>query len=122
GDADGRQLYRVAFRRAGDDPRLALRETVPGAAELAALRRRLDAIDRRGPDGPWTGAVLRLIDAEAGLPARDMAARLGMTRDPLKRRVRRLKELGLTESLETGYRLSPRGRALLAAFGRDGPD
>jgi hypothetical protein len=30
-----------------------------------------------------------------------------------KRDVRRLKELGLTESLEVGYRLSPRGRAFL---------
>jgi ribosomal protein S19E (S16A) len=30
-----------------------------------------------------------------------------------KARVRQLKELGLTESLEVGYRLSPRGRALL---------
>jgi ribosomal protein S19E (S16A) len=27
--------------------------------------------------------------------------------------VRKLKELGLTESLKIGYRLSPRGRALL---------
>lgn len=27
--------------------------------------------------------------------------------------VRKLKGLGLTESLEVGYRLSPRGRALL---------
>ena len=32
-----------------------------------------------------------------------------------KRDVRRLKELGLTESLEVGYRLSPRGAAVLAA-------
>lgn len=30
-----------------------------------------------------------------------------------KPRVRQLKELGLTESLEVGYRLSPRGRAVL---------
>jgi hypothetical protein len=30
---------------------------------------------------------------------------------PFKRDVRKLKELGLTESLEVGYRLSPRGRA-----------
>jgi hypothetical protein len=29
-----------------------------------------------------------------------------------KRLVRKLKELGLTESLTVGYRLSPRGRAL----------
>ena len=31
-----------------------------------------------------------------------------------KRRVRQLKELGLTESLEVGYRLSPRGADVLA--------
>ena len=37
---------------------------------------------------------------------------------PFKRRVRRLKELGLTESLEVGYRLSPRGRAVLEWIGR----
>jgi hypothetical protein len=30
--------------------------------------------------------------------------------------VRKLKGLGLTESLEVGYRLSPRGVALLAAL------
>ena len=30
-----------------------------------------------------------------------------------KRRVRQLKELGLTESLDVGYRLSPRGAAVL---------
>ena len=38
-----------------------------------------------------------------------------------KRDVRRLKELGLTESLEVGYRLSPRGRALLARLGPAAP-
>jgi hypothetical protein len=31
-----------------------------------------------------------------------------------KRRVRQLKELGLTESLETGYRLSPHGERVLS--------
>jgi hypothetical protein len=34
-----------------------------------------------------------------------------------KRRVRRLKELGRTESLHPGYRLSPRSRAVLEALG-----
>jgi hypothetical protein len=34
-----------------------------------------------------------------------------------KRNVRKLKELGLTESLDIGYRLSPRGRALLMQLG-----
>ena len=36
-----------------------------------------------------------------------------MERLRFKERVRRLKALGLTESLEVGYRLSPRGQAFL---------
>jgi hypothetical protein len=36
-----------------------------------------------------------------------------------KRRVRQLKALGLAESLEVGYRLSPRGRAVFERLGRD---
>lgn len=39
-----------------------------------------------------------------------------MATQPFKARVRRLKELGLTESLEVGYRLSPRGRAYFSAL------
>jgi hypothetical protein len=34
-------------------------------------------------------------------------------RDAFKRDVRELKELGLTESLEVGYRIAPRGRTVL---------
>jgi hypothetical protein len=39
----------------------------------------------------------------------------GRERAPFKLDVRKLKNLGLTESLEIGYRLSPRGRAYLVA-------
>ena len=45
--------------------------------------------------------------------APDLAAELGRETLSFKRDVRKLKELGLTESLEIGYRLSPRGEALL---------
>ena len=40
----------------------------------------------------------------------------GRERAPFKLDVRKLKELGLTESLNPGYRLSPRGRSLVEAF------
>jgi hypothetical protein len=46
-----------------------------------------------------------------------LAEAAGQERLAFKTRVRRLKALGLTESLEVGYRLSPRGRAFLAADG-----
>jgi hypothetical protein len=105
-------LYRIVLRYAGADPRVALREDV-APEELAALAARLDAIDARSSRGPWTWTVLELIERRPATLAADLAAQLGRERRAFKADVRRLKELGLTESLERGYRLSPRGRALL---------
>jgi DNA-binding IclR family transcriptional regulator len=57
--------------------------------------------------------VLELIDRFPGRLAAELAAQAGMETTPFKARVTRLKELGLTESLEAGYRLSPRGERVL---------
>ena len=43
-----------------------------------------------------------------------LAETLGWDRPEFKLQVRRLKALGLTISLDVGYRLSPRGEAYLA--------
>ncbi|MGZ4655791.1 MAG: hypothetical protein ACXVGE_02365 [Blastococcus sp.] len=109
----GAHVYRMRVRAAGPDPRVALREQ----AELGgAARRVLDStLDRwdavRGT--PWTRQLLRLIADQPGVRAPDLAAGLGRETLPFKRDVRRLKELGLTISLDVGYELSPRGRAYL---------
>ena len=62
--------------------------------------------------------VLGLIAERPGTRAPDLAASLGRETAPFKADVRKLKELGLTESLLVGYRLSPRGRAYLSARAR----
>jgi hypothetical protein len=112
-------LYRVGLRLAGPDPRVALREDdALDQAAVEGISARLARMDRAAPE-PWTRAYLELIEARPGVVARTLAEGLGMERDPFKIRVRRLKELGLTESLEVGYRLSPRGRAYLAATAGD---
>jgi len=104
-------LYRIAFHVAGDDPREALRENdTLGASDIAALKGHLERLDR---GDPWTGAVLSMIAEEDGRTAAEMAEQLAMEKLALKRKIRKLKELGLTESLVAGYRLSPRGRAFL---------
>lgn len=105
-------LYRIGLHLAGADPRIALRDRRPDATDLEQLVARLARLDRAAPAGPWTGAVLALIAANEATRAADLAPRLGFDRDDFKRQVRKLKNLGLTESLEVGYRLSPRGRAL----------
>ena len=112
-------VYRVDFHHAGADPREALRQADDlSEEELAGLRTRLERLDRAARDGPWTVVTLELIGDRPGVRAADLAVAAGRERLPFKADVRKLKELGLTESLEVGYQLSPRGRVLL---GRVGP-
>jgi hypothetical protein len=111
--ADG-TLYRIAFRLEGPDPRVALRERAPlDAGERAEIDARLARFDAASRHGPWTRRVLELIAERPATLAADLAAELGREKAPFKADVRKLKELGLTESLEKGYRLSPRGRSYL---------
>ncbi len=111
------EIYRIDLHLAGPDPRVALRESTPDSDEVAEVARRLDRLDRASRHGPWTAAVLQAIADNPGVRAADLAASFGRERDPFKLDVRKLKELGLTESLRPGYRLSPRGRAVLASVG-----
>ncbi len=118
-------IFRVAFHHAGADPRDALRDEVAEGAELAELRRRLDRLDRAAGDGPWTRRTLRTIAERPGVRAGALATALGRETPPFKLDVRKLKALGLTESLPVGYRIAPRGLALLDAEAppdADGPD
>jgi hypothetical protein len=107
-----RPLYRIEFRLAGPDPRVALRERADiSPEERAQIDARLSRLDAASRHGPWTRKVLELIAEQPGTRAPDLAASLGRETAPFKADVRKLKELGLTESLQIGYRLSPRGRA-----------
>lgn len=107
-------IYRVGLTHVGDDPRIALRADDQLSTETRAeLLSRLDRFDRAARDGAWTRTTLELIEANPAVRAPDLAASLGRETLNFKRDVRKLKELGLTESLDVGYRLSPRGHALL---------
>jgi hypothetical protein len=109
---DGR-LFRIRFHRLGADPRIALRQrTRISRSERSEIDARLERMDRARGE-PWTRRVLALIGDRPETHAADLAASLGREKAPFKRDVRKLKELGLTESLPIGYRLSPRGRAYL---------
>lgn len=111
---DPATVHRIAFHRVGEDPRAALRSRADlSLAERDELRATLARIDARSRRGPWTTATLELIRDRPGVRAADLAATAGRETLKFKADVRRLKELGLTESLEVGYRLSPRGAALL---------
>lgn len=102
------QVYRIALRYACEDPRLALRAADTIDEELLGKLKRLDR------EAPWTQLALTLIGANPGRRAAELARQFGRDTASFKTDVRKLKALGLTESLETGYRLSRRGETLLA--------
>src|SRR4051794_3030170 len=107
-------LHRIDFHYAGQDPRRALRDDDQlDDDELARIHRRLASMDRHRP---WTRDMLELIRDNPAIRAPDLAASRGRETLPFKADVRKLKALGLTESLPIGYRLSPRGRVVLEAL------
>jgi DNA-binding MarR family transcriptional regulator len=106
-------LYRVMLSPGGEDPRAALRQTKLSAKEADALIARLDGWDATSKHGPWAWPSLTWIKEHPGRRAQDWADTLGVEKKWIKANIRRLKAHGLTESLEVGYRLSPRGKALM---------
>jgi hypothetical protein len=110
GDRKG-TLYRIRLRYVGEDPRLALRENATlSEADAAALGQ---ALGRMDGTTPWVQRTLQLISERPGQSAQNLAEMLGLEKVKFKGNVRRLKALGLTESLDVGYRLSARGQAWL---------
>ncbi len=107
-------FYRIRFRLMGADPRIELRDqnklSVADAAEIVT---RLERLDQRSANGVWTRTVLDLIAEHPERRVAELAAMSRFDKEWLKLHVRKLKNLGLTESLNPGYRLSPRGQALL---------
>lgn len=106
-------VFRIGLRYAGPDPRIALRaDTDLDDGERDRLQQRLARLDASSPRGPWTAATVDIIERRPAIRAADLAAELGRDLVTFKRDVRKLKELGLTESLDVGYRLAPRAHAL----------
>ena len=107
--------YRVELAWAGPDPRVALRSDAElSDDDVRGIDVRLERLDRASSHGPWTMGVLDVIRRRPATRAADLAEEeFGRERDPFKIDVRKLKNLGLTHSLEVGYELSPRGKEYL---------
>lgn len=104
-------MITVSFLAPDERPDLAADDTLT-ADDVAAIAARLGRWDAAA-ETPWTRDYLTTIGDNEAVRAPDLAAGFGMDVPRFKRRVRQLKGLGLTISLDVGYRLSPRGRAFL---------
>lgn len=113
----GDRIFRIRLSWVGEDPRVELRSAVPGAAELAEVTAAVAKLDAGRRSGPWTRQILEWIRDNPGVISSELATLLRREVPPMKADIRRLKALGLTESLRIGYRLSPRGAAYLESLG-----
>jgi hypothetical protein len=96
------------------DPREALANDADlSTSDVEEIGRRLARMDRSATRGPWTDETLDIIRRRPTVRAGDLAEELGRDMLSFKVDVRKLKNLGLTVSLEKGYRISPRGDAYL---------
>ncbi|WP_405793516.1 hypothetical protein [Streptomyces sp. NBC_01506] len=110
----GDPVFRITLSYGGPDPRDAIAaDAALTSDDVARIAGALDRLDARSTRGAWTRETLRLIEGNPGTRAVDLAGTLGVEKDTLKRDIRKLKALGLTLSLDTGYALSPRGAAWL---------
>jgi hypothetical protein len=109
-------VYRIQLGTLRADPRIALRNAVSDRTALASVIERLTRLDHRAPGGAWTSRVLDIIATHPAVRAGHLCDLVGMEKPEFKVNVRKLKGLGLTESLDTGYRLSPLGQAVRAAL------
>ena len=87
--------------------------------ELDDIKLRLNRFDAASGVGNWTFRTLELIREHPGVLAAELAKKCDMDKPRFKTNVRKLKNLGLTISLEVGYMLSPRGIAFMKQLGGD---
>ncbi len=90
----------------GDRVELALVDSLT-ADDVAAITAKLAKL------GAWTTETLAIIAKRPRIAASKLAAALGRETAPFKADVVKLKKLGLTQSFEVGYEISPRGNAYL---------
>jgi hypothetical protein len=110
-------IYRMRVYFAGDDPREALRENDDlSDSELNEIVAKLRKLDKNSKRGDWTQSYLQVIHDMPNTYSGLLADYLGLDIPSFKPWVRKLKALGLTESLQLGYRLSPRGEKVLEAI------
>jgi hypothetical protein len=107
----GTLVFRVTLHHAGDGDRVAV--AMDAALDDAAVEELKKKLARLDKSERWTWRVMRLIVRRPKVAASKLARSLGRETLPFKAQVVKLKKLGLTQSFEVGYEVSPRGKALM---------
>ena len=110
-------IYRIGVHYIGEDPeKPSEKMRISDDQELTEIIATLQKLDTGSQRGNWTQLYLQMIHDQPNTHAAILAEQIGLDIPRFKPWVRKLKALGLTESLRPGYRLSPRGEKVLKAL------
>ncbi len=108
------EVFKVILHYGGEGDFAAVaHETEISDEAFNELTAKLSRMDSSGGSGPWTGKTLSLIEEHPRIAASRLAGMVKRETKSFKADVVKLKKLGLTQSFEVGYDLTPRGRAFL---------
>ncbi len=108
------EVFRVALHFGGEgDYSAAAQDAKITDEAFEQIAARLARMDSSGQSGPWSRETLDLIERHPRTAASRLAAMVQRETKPFKADVVKLKKLGLTQSFEIGYDLTPRGRVFL---------
>jgi hypothetical protein len=117
---EGTEVFRIGLHYGGDGDRASIalddRLAPEDVQTVSAKLKKLDAVR------PWTAETLALILRNPRVAASQLAKQAGREKAAFKADVVKLKKLGLTQSFEVGYEISPRGGAYLRALARGGAE
>ncbi len=110
---DDMEIFRVALHYGGEGDFVPLaKESELSGESFAALSEKLQKMDSSSGK-LWTHETLCLIESHPRIAASRLAKMVQRETQPFKANVVKLKKLGLTQSFEIGYELTPRGRVFL---------
>ena len=82
-------------------------------SEIDSYKAKLLQMDKYARNGLWTKDILTSIKDNPKLSATQLSLKTGKTKEWLTQSIRKLKNIGLTVSLDPGYDLTPTGKLLM---------
>lgn len=111
---DAGKIYKIHVRFLKEDKASKPKEKSSlSQGEIDMLKAKLLQMDKYARHGFWTKDILTSIKDNPKLSLTQLSEKTGKTKEWLNLNIRKLKNLGLTVSLDPGFDLSPTGKLLM---------
>ena len=108
------KIYKIHVRFLKETQAKKIKEKISlSQSEIDSYKAKLLQMDKYARNGFWTKDILTSIKDNPKLSATQLSLKTGKTKEWLTQSIRKLKNIGLTVSLDPGYDLTPTGKLLM---------